>query len=175
MAAAIYKKELEQNIVEAKARELALGVDGFLIYDLKFLDCLNNELFNVQNKPGSKPITWSDQDLLNIPKGLVTRKGLEKNVRVGINYISSWMAGQGTFILDGSVEDSATAEISRFQVWQWLRHGQVMDGQVIDLTMVKSIIAELHLDLNVEIEKLFLELVQTSPQFITTWLNELRQ
>ena len=54
-------------------------------------------------------------------------KGLEKNVKVGILFISSWMIGQGTFILDGNVEDSATAEISRFQVWQWIQHAIQLD------------------------------------------------
>ena len=116
-------------------------------------------------------------------------KGLEKNVKVGILFIASWMIGQGTFILDGNVEDSATAEISRFQVWQWIQHAIQLDHDddddedhhnvitKIDLAMVKKISEKLITEELEHPEKklgqdLFIELIQTKTQFITTWLNE---
>ena len=96
-------------------------------------------------------------------------------------FIASWLSGQGTFILDGNVEDSATAEISRFQVWQWIHHSQQIDGKnrenVIDLPMVQAMAEEIvkkeleHPQKSLALE-LFLELIQTQTQFITTWLNQ---
>jgi hypothetical protein len=64
-------------------------------------------------------------DLLEMPSGGVTRKGLEKNIVIGVAFIDAWLRDNavGHFALDGCVEDSATAEISRSQVWQWITHG----------------------------------------------------
>lgn len=57
-----------------------------------------------------------------MPDGGVTLEGLIHNVRVAILFILNWLDGQGLFIYQDCVEDSATAEISRSQVWQWLKH-----------------------------------------------------
>jgi malate synthase len=69
-------------------------------------------------------------DLLAIPEtpGEVTEAGLRSNVNVGIQYISSWLRGNGAAAIYGLMEDAATAEISRGQVWQWIRHGVFLDG-----------------------------------------------
>lgn len=63
----------------------------------------------------------SAQDLLTIPQGGVTSQGLKHNVAVAILFIYYWLAGIGHFFYNGNVEDSATAEISRAQIWQWIR------------------------------------------------------
>jgi malate synthase len=89
------------------------------------------------------------------------------------------LTGQGTFILDGNVEDSATAEISRLQVWQWIHHGQVLtndkDNDVITLDRVKYlskiILEQLEHPCKTQGCQLFLQLIQSCPEFITTWLN----
>lgn len=57
-----------------------------------------------------------------IPTGGVTLEGLKHNVAVGVLFIAAWLRGEGHYIYKGAVEDSATAEISRSQVWQWIRH-----------------------------------------------------
>src|SRR5215211_6305204 len=68
-------------------------------------------------------------DLLAIPEtpGAVTEAGLRSNVNVGIQYISSWLRGNGAATIYGLMEDAATAEISRGQVWQWIRHSVFLD------------------------------------------------
>jgi malate synthase len=68
-------------------------------------------------------------DLLAVPDtpGEVTEAGLRSNVNVGIQYISSWLRGNGAAGIYGLMEDAATAEIARAQVWQWIRHGQTLD------------------------------------------------
>jgi malate synthase len=60
-------------------------------------------------------------DLLAIPSGGVTLQGVKHNVAVSILFVYHWLAGIGHFFYNGNVEDSATAEISRHQVWQWIR------------------------------------------------------
>lgn len=73
------------------------------------------------------------QDLLQVPEGTITEAGLRTNVNVGIQYIASWLSGRGAAPINNLMEDAATAEISRAQVWQWIRHpkGILEDGRNI--------------------------------------------
>jgi len=67
-------------------------------------------------------------DLLVVPEGTRTEAGLRHNVRVGVQYLEAWLQGNGCVPLYNLMEDAATAEISRTQVWQWLRHRAAIDG-----------------------------------------------
>jgi malate synthase len=81
-------------------------------------------------------------DLLSVPMtpGLVTEEGLRSNVNVGIQYLSSWLRGNGAAGIYGLMEDAATAEISRAQVWQWIRHGEVLDdGRPVTPDLVRKL------------------------------------
>jgi malate synthase len=71
-------------------------------------------------------------DLLNVAAtpGEVTEAGLRTNVSVGIRYVAAWLSGVGAAAIDNLMEDAATAEISRSQVWQWVRHGRVTRDDV---------------------------------------------
>jgi malate synthase len=68
-------------------------------------------------------------DLLAVPEGTRTEQGLRHNVRVGVQYIEAWLRGNGCVPLYSLMEDAATAEISRAQVWQWLHHGVTVGGE----------------------------------------------
>ena len=84
-------------------------------------------------------------DLLNtaIPGGQVTEAGLRNNIAVGILYLESWLRGNGAVAINNLMEDAATAEISRSQVWQWVRHGAVLnDGRVVTTDLVRGLIEE---------------------------------
>jgi len=82
-------------------------------------------------------------DLLEIPRGTRTEAGLRLNVRVGIRYLEAWLRGVGCVPLYHLMEDAATAEISRTQIWQWLRHAaKLNDGRSIDQQLVRTTIAE---------------------------------
>jgi malate synthase len=82
-------------------------------------------------------------DLLEVPTGPITEAGLRQNVNVGILYLASWLRGTGCVPLYDLMEDAATAEISRAQVWQWLRHGaRLDDGRTIDLFLFKRVFGE---------------------------------
>ena len=83
-------------------------------------------------------------DLLAVPTGDITEAGLAVNISVGIAYIEAWLRGTGCVPLHNLMEDAATAEISRAQVWQWLKHGaHLKDGRRIDRQMCESIIDDL--------------------------------
>ncbi len=69
----------------------------------------------------------AEADLLRIPEGPRTVAGLRQNLRVGLRYLEAWLRGQGCVPLDHLMEDAATAEICRMQVWQWLHHEAVLD------------------------------------------------
>jgi malate synthase len=69
-------------------------------------------------------------DLLRPPTGERTDEGLRTNARVGVQYLASWLRGQGCVPIDHLMEDAATAEISRTQLWQWLHSGAITEAQV---------------------------------------------
>jgi malate synthase len=80
-------------------------------------------------------------DLLAAPAGTITEDGLRNNVRVGIQYIEAWLGGLGCVPLYNLMEDAATAEICRSQVWQWLKHkARLADGRAIDAMLVAEIV-----------------------------------
>ncbi len=82
-------------------------------------------------------------DLLEVPTGTRTEQGLRLNIRVGIRYLEAWLRGVGCVPLYHLMEDAATAEISRTQIWQWLRHGaEFDDGRTIDRELVERMIGE---------------------------------
>jgi malate synthase len=82
-------------------------------------------------------------DLVKIPDGTRTEAGLRQNINVGIGYIEAWLRGQGCVPLFNLMEDAATAEISRTQVWQWIRHKATLDdGRLIDGALCHKIIEE---------------------------------
>jgi len=81
-------------------------------------------------------------DLESTP-GAITEAGLRNNVNVGIQYISSWLRGNGAAAIYGLMEDAATAEIARSQVWQWIRCGATLDdGRPVTPDLVRELATE---------------------------------
>jgi len=84
-------------------------------------------------------------DLVNFtPETPITETGLRYNINVGIHYMGVWLIGNGCVPIHNLMEDAATAEISRSQVWQWIRSpkGILDDGRKITIELVRSMIAE---------------------------------
>ncbi len=83
-------------------------------------------------------------DLLDLDfSGEVTMDGVRTNVTVGIRYLASWLAGTGAVAINNLMEDVATAEISRSQIWQWVHHGIVTsDGTQVTEELVRSIASD---------------------------------
>jgi malate synthase len=94
----------------------------------------------------------SAADLLTVPEGDITEAGIRLNIDVGIRYLASWMSGNGCVPIYGLMEDAATAEISRAQLWQWARHGaHTKEGSTVSGASLNAAIAG-------ELEKLRREL-----------------
>lgn len=70
----------------------------------------------------------TEEDLLAVPTGTITEEGVRKNISISVLYIASWLNGQGAVALHHLMEDAATAEISRSQLWQWLQNEVILDN-----------------------------------------------
>jgi malate synthase len=82
-------------------------------------------------------------DLLRVPDGVRTETGLRQNIAIGIGYVEAWLRGIGCVPLNHLMEDAATAEISRAQIWQQLHHGATLeDGRVIDRALFRALLAD---------------------------------
>jgi malate synthase len=83
-------------------------------------------------------------DLLQVPQGTITPEGLRTNVAVGLRYLESWLGGNGCVPIFNLMEDAATAEISRAQIWQWIRHpaGRFADGTKITPELVETVLRD---------------------------------
>lgn len=194
MAAALISNGKSQTgvtykVMEAKKLEMIAGVDGFMVYDLKLVPYMN-KLWNdhcgtnpnqINLKLNHEKIT--EADLLKMPTGGVTYQGLKHNIEVAILFIYHWLKGEGHFFHKGAVEDSATAEISRSQVWQWIRHKAIIEdnGEAVTKELVQQLTSDYVKNqqfgtitiMNIAAE-LFLEIVTARffPDFITTYLND---
>ncbi|MGH7271076.1 MAG: malate synthase, partial [Polyangiaceae bacterium] len=120
-----------------KLREVKAGHDGTWVAHPGLVP-VAREVFDAHmsgpNQLGVKrdDVSVTAADLLVIPEGQRTDAGLRHNIRVGIQYIESWLRGNGCVPLYNLMEDAATAEISRAQVWQWLHHKATVDGKALD-------------------------------------------
>ena len=83
-------------------------------------------------------------DLLQIPPGDITEAGMRNNVSVSLQYMAAWLSGNGCVPINNLMEDAATAEISRAQIWQWIRHprGVLADGRRVTAEMFRAMLAE---------------------------------
>ncbi|HWN70811.1 MAG TPA: malate synthase A, partial [Haliangium sp.] len=82
-------------------------------------------------------------DLLTVPTGIITEEGVRHDLDVGIRYLGAWLTGIGCVPIYNLMEDAATAEISRAQVWQWIRHGAALDdGRKITAELVRQWLGE---------------------------------
>ena len=127
-----------ERVADDKKREAGDGFDGTWVAHPDLVPTARAEFDRVL---GDRPNQVSRQredvsvtaaQLLNVAEapGDVTDEGVRLNVSVGIQYIGSWLAGTGAAAINNLMEDAATAEISRSQIWQWVRHGRVERAQV---------------------------------------------
>jgi malate synthase len=118
-----------------KEREANAGHDGTWIAHPGLADIALQAFDAVMPGPNQLEVAREDvnvtaADLLKVPGGKITDHGLRHNIRVGIQYVEAWLEGQGCVPLYHLMEDAATAEISRAQIWQWMRHGAMtVEGQ----------------------------------------------
>src|SRR6185437_16747681 len=82
-------------------------------------------------RPGAS-VSAADLAAFGVEGGAVTDAGIHANIRVALAYLDSWLRGVGAAAIDNLMEDAATAEIARSQLWQWVRHGRVTRERVLE-------------------------------------------
>ncbi|MBI2435679.1 MAG: malate synthase A, partial [Candidatus Hydrogenedentes bacterium] len=133
-----------------KEREATDGHDGTWVAHPGLVQIALEEFDKVLgNKPNQidrkrDDVQVSAKDLIEIPKGDITEQGLRTNISVGIQYIEAWLKGLGCVPLYNLMEDAATAEISRTQVWQWVHNpkGVLKDGRKVTADLVRQLTQE---------------------------------
>ncbi|MDQ0215541.1 malate synthase [Oikeobacillus pervagus] len=136
-----------EQIRADKEREARDGYDGTWVVHPSLvpvaMEVFNREMPEANQIETKKleNVHVSETDLLALPEGKITENGVRLNIYVGIQYIASWLCGHGAVPLYGLMEDTATAEISRAQLWQWIRHqkGVLHDGRKVTRQMYNQI------------------------------------
>ena len=141
----------EQALAKVRAdkrREAQDGHDGTWVAHPGLVEIAKQEFDAVMKTPNQigrhrDDVHVTARDLLEAPLGTITEAGLRLNIRVGVQYLESWLRGQGCVPLYNLMEDAATAEISRTQVWQWLHNAvELEDGRTITKALFRRIFAE---------------------------------
>ena len=149
-----------KKVREDKEREANDGFDGTWVAHPDLVS-VAKEIFDkhLGTKPNQKDklredvnITAKDLITLNIAGGKITENGIRNNITVAIRYIGAWLTGTGAVAIFNLMEDAATAEISRSQLWQWLHSGKTTleDGSLFNLELYKKLFDE-------EVEKIKIE------------------
>ncbi|MCA9239568.1 MAG: hypothetical protein KDA37_05190, partial [Planctomycetales bacterium] len=137
-----------EKVAADKRREAADGHDGTWVAHPGLVAIAKEQFDAVMKTPNQidrlrEEVLVTAADLLEVPQGTITEEGLRLNIRVGVQYLEAWLGGNGCVPLYNLMEDAATAEISRTQVWQWLHnHKSLEDGRVIDKDLFEQMFAE---------------------------------
>ena len=136
-----------EKVRQDKLREVRAGHDGTWVAHPGLVP-VAKEIFDTHmagpNQLQQRPqMQVTAADLLAVPDGDITEAGLRWNIDVGIQYLEAWMRGNGCVPIYNLMEDAATAEICRAQVWQWVKHGaKLSDGRPVTADLVKRTIAD---------------------------------
>jgi malate synthase len=136
------------KVVADKEREVGDGHDGTWVAHPGLVP-IAKKVFD-EHMPGAHQIDRKRDDvqvtaadLLKVPEGTITEQGLRTNLSVGVQYLEAWLRGSGCVPLYHLMEDAATSEISRTQVWQWIRHAaRLDDGRVITTDLVRTLLKD---------------------------------
>jgi malate synthase len=159
-----------EKVREDKEREAAQGFDGTWVAHPDLVP-VAREAFDAVLGPRPNQIERLRDDvsvgaaeLLDVAAtpGSITEQGLRNNVSVGIQYLAAWLAGNGAAAINNLMEDAATAEISRSQIWQWLHHGRISAEDVERITQEEM--ATLGPDY--EEARAIFEQIATQPQYV---------
>ena len=136
------------KVRQDKLREVQAGHDGTWVAHPGLVP-VAKEIFDAHMKEANQigcrreDVHVTAKDLLAVPEGEITEEGLRWNIDVGLQYLESWLRGSGCVPIYNLMEDAATAEICRAQVWQWVRHRATLsNGRPVTQEMVRQAIAE---------------------------------
>jgi len=131
-----------------KLREARAGHDGTWIAHPGLVAIARETFDEVMSGPNQLAVRREDvkvgaRDLLTVPDGAITEEGVRGCIRVGVQYLESWLRGNGCVPLYHLMEDAATAEICRAQLWQWLHHGaRTSDGEPVSVARFDRLLTE---------------------------------
>lgn len=133
-----------------KEREAGDGHDGTWVAHPGMVQLATEAFDRLMPQPNQierqrDDVDLTAKDLLDFgPRGPITEKGLRTNVSVGVQYLEAWLRGSGAVPIFNLMEDAATAEISRAQVWQWIRHvdGKLSDGRKVTKELFRNVLDE---------------------------------
>jgi malate synthase len=142
-------EEAMARVRQDKLREVRAGHDGTWVAHPGLVP-VAREIFDEHMKaknqirmPAEKQSPITEKDLLQIPEGCITEAGVRRNIDVALQYIESWLRGNGCVPIYNLMEDAATAEISRAQLWQWIHHGARMDdGRTVTIEICENLLGE---------------------------------
>lgn len=141
-------EEAMAKVAADKWREVRAGHDGTWVAHPGLIP-LATEIFDEEMPTPNQihvrreEVKVTSNDLLNVPRGTITEKGLRTNVGVGLLYLMSWIRNSGCVPINNLMEDTATAEICRTQIWQWIRHGaRLDDGRRVDQKLFRQILSQ---------------------------------
>ena len=138
------------KVVADKEREAGDGFDGTWVAHPGLVPIAKEVFDRIMPQPNQldrkrEDVKVKAADLLDFqPQSPITEAGVRTNINVGLQYIGSWLGGQGCVPINHLMEDAATAEISRTQIWQWIRShkGVLDDGRKVTLEMFRQMLAE---------------------------------
>jgi malate synthase len=137
-----------EKVRSDKHREVKAGHDGTWVAHPGLVP-IAKEIFDTgmkgpnQISRKSEPMHVTSKDLLTVPDGEITEAGLRWNIDVGLQYLEAWLRGVGCVPIYNLMEDAATAEICRAQVWQWVRHAATLDdGTPVSAELVTRLMGE---------------------------------
>jgi malate synthase len=138
-----------ENVRQDKLREVRAGHDGTWVAH-PVLASIASEIFNKHMPTPNQlfkrreEVNVTKNDLLNMNMpGTVTEEGIRKNLNIGLGYMEGWLRGVGCVPINYLMEDAATAEVSRSQLWQWVKHGvKTQDGQTVDKAYALRLLKE---------------------------------
>jgi malate synthase len=132
-----------------KEREASDGHDGTWVAHPGLVPIAREIFDRLMPTPNQVSRTRDDvsvkaSDLLAIPKGEITEGGLKNNVSVSLQYMAAWLSGNGCVPINNLMEDAATAEIARAQIWQWIRHpgGVLSDGRRVTVELFRELLSQ---------------------------------
>ncbi|MDQ2716638.1 MAG: malate synthase A [Chloroflexota bacterium] len=139
-------EEAMARVVADKKREAGDGHDGTWVAHPGLVAVALEEFDEVMPEPNQiykkrEDVHVTAADLLEVPDGTITETGLRTNISVGVQYLEAWLGGLGCVPINNLMEDAATVEISRSQVWQWIHHpqGALDDGRKVTVELFRDL------------------------------------
>src|SRR5256885_224283 len=138
-------QEAIDKVVADKKREASEGYEGAWVAHPGLVPVVKRVFDDTspESAGGNKIVEVIREDLLRVPEPKISEQALRANVAVSLRYLESWLEGLGCVAINNLMEDTATVEICRAQIWQWIRHSaKLLEGQTVTRELFRAILRE---------------------------------